>query len=44
VPGYTGLSQAVGQAIAEVLQGQGDPKTALDNAAKAADTALAQGD
>ena len=44
VPGYTGLSQAVGKAIAEVLQGQGDPKTALDNAAKAADTALAQGD
>jgi multiple sugar transport system substrate-binding protein len=44
VPGYVGLSQAVGQAIAQVLQGQGDPKQALDAAAKAADTALAQGD
>lgn len=44
VPGYVGLSQAVGQAIAKVLQGQGDPKAALDDAAKAADTALAQGD
>jgi multiple sugar transport system substrate-binding protein len=44
VPGYVGLSQAVGQAIAKVLQGQGDPKSALDDAAKAADTALAQGD
>jgi multiple sugar transport system substrate-binding protein len=44
VPGYVGLSQVVGQAIAKVLQGQGDPKSALDDAAKAADTALAQGD
>ena len=42
VPGYVGLSQAVGQAIAKVLQGQGDPKTALQDAAKAADVALAQ--
>jgi multiple sugar transport system substrate-binding protein len=44
VPGYVGLSQAVGQAIAKVLQGQGDPKSALEDAAKTADTALAQGD
>ena len=44
VPGYNGLSQVLGKAIAQVLQGQGDPKTALDQAAKAADTALAQGD
>jgi multiple sugar transport system substrate-binding protein len=44
VPGYVGLSQAVGQAIAKLLQGQGDPKAALDDAAEAADTALAQGD
>jgi multiple sugar transport system substrate-binding protein len=44
VPGYVGLSQAVGQAIAKVLQGQGDPKSALDDAAKAADVALAQAD
>jgi multiple sugar transport system substrate-binding protein len=44
VPGYDGLSQAVGKAIAQVLQGQGDPKTALDDAAKTADQALAQGD
>lgn len=43
VPGYEGLSQAVGKAIAQVLQGQGDPKKALDAAAKAADQALAQG-
>ncbi len=44
VPGYVGLSQAVGQAVAKVLQGQGDPEQALDDAAKTADTALAQGD
>lgn len=44
VPGYVGLSQAVGQAIAKVLQGQGDPKSALNDAAAAADTALAQAD
>ncbi|MEY9861653.1 multiple sugar transport system substrate-binding protein [Catenulispora sp. GAS73] len=44
VPGYVGLSQAVGQAIAKVLQGQGDPASALKDAAKAADVALAQAD
>lgn len=44
VPGYVGLSQAVGQAIAKVLQGQGDPKSALQEAAKTADVALEQAD
>jgi multiple sugar transport system substrate-binding protein len=44
VPGYVGLSQAIGQAIAKVLQGQGDPKTALQDAAKTADVSLAQAD
>lgn len=44
VPGYVGLSQAVGQAIAKVLQGQGDPASALKDAAKAANVALAQAD
>lgn len=44
VPGYTGLSQAVGQAIAEVLQGRSTPQQALDQAAAQANVALAQGD
>jgi multiple sugar transport system substrate-binding protein len=44
VPGYNGLSQAVGQAIAKALQGQEDPKQALDQAAAQADVALEQGD
>jgi len=38
---YAPLSEAVGKAIASVLQGQGDPKTALEEAAKTADQALA---
>jgi multiple sugar transport system substrate-binding protein len=42
VPGYTGLSEAIGQAISNVLQGQGDPKQALEDAAKTADDALAE--
>ncbi|XUK64241.1 hypothetical protein ABMA10_19935 [Plantibacter sp. RU18] len=41
LPGYVGLSEAIGKAISEVLQGQGDPKQALEDAAKAADAALA---
>jgi multiple sugar transport system substrate-binding protein len=41
VTGYVGLSAAYGKAVAEVLQGKGDPKAALDAAAKAADLALA---
>ncbi|MBR7831748.1 ABC transporter substrate-binding protein [Actinospica durhamensis] len=44
VPGYTGLSQAVGQAIAEVLQGQSTPQQALAQAAAQANVALKQGD
>ncbi|AYF97636.1 extracellular solute-binding protein [Protaetiibacter intestinalis] len=40
VTGYVGLSEAVGSAISHVLQGQGDPKEALEEAAKAADEAL----
>jgi multiple sugar transport system substrate-binding protein len=41
VPGYTGLSEAIGQAISHVLQGDGDPKQALDDAAADANDALA---
>lgn len=41
LPGYVGLSEAIGKAISSVLQGQGDPKQALEDAAKAADAALA---
>lgn len=41
VPGYVGLSEAVGNAISETLQGQGDPETALAEAAAEADEALA---
>ncbi|MFI5958928.1 ABC transporter substrate-binding protein [Cryptosporangium sp. NPDC051539] len=40
VPGYVGLSEAIGEAIAEVLQGRGTPKKALEKAADKADTAL----
>ncbi|WP_432510765.1 ABC transporter substrate-binding protein [Kineococcus sp. SYSU DK001] len=42
VPGYNGLSEAVGNAVAHVLQGQGDPEDALREAATAADKALRQ--
>lgn len=42
VPGYTGLSEAVGKAISQVMQGQGTPAQALATAAKAADDALNQ--
>ena len=42
VPGYVGLSEAVGKAISEVLQGAKDPRTALDEAAAKADKALAR--
>ncbi|WBU36754.1 extracellular solute-binding protein [Homoserinibacter sp. YIM 151385] len=41
VPGYVGLSESIANAISEVLQGQGDPKTALEEAAAEADEALA---
>jgi multiple sugar transport system substrate-binding protein len=40
VPGYVGLSEAIGGAISKVLQGEGDPKTALEDAAAQADEAL----
>ena len=40
VPGYVGLSEAIANAISEVLQGQGDPKTALEEAADEANEAL----
>jgi multiple sugar transport system substrate-binding protein len=42
VPGYTGLSEAIGNAISEVLQGKGTPAEALADAAKDADDALNQ--
>lgn len=41
VSGYVNLSEAIGQAISSVLQGQGDPREALDTAAATADAALA---
>jgi multiple sugar transport system substrate-binding protein len=41
VAGYVGLSEAIGSAISNVLQGQGDPKSALEEAATKADEALA---
>ena len=40
VPGYVGLSEAIGSAISNVLQGDGDPKQALEDAAAQADEAL----
>jgi multiple sugar transport system substrate-binding protein len=42
VPGYVGLSEAVGSAISEVLQGQGEPAAALEEAAAIADEALTE--
>ncbi|BDZ42273.1 ABC transporter substrate-binding protein [Paraoerskovia sediminicola] len=41
VSGYVNLSEAIGGAISEVLQGQGDPQTALTDAADKADEDLA---
>jgi multiple sugar transport system substrate-binding protein len=41
--GYPGLSTAFGKAVADVLQGQGEPAPALKQAATAADSALAKG-
>ncbi len=40
VAGYVGLSEAIGSAISHVLQGDGDPKEALDAAAAEANEAL----
>lgn len=42
VAGYVGLSEAVGTAISEVLQGKGEPADALEAAAAEADEALAK--
>lgn len=42
VPGYVNLSEAVGVAISEVLQGQGEPRAALERAADEASEALAE--
>lgn len=42
VPGYTGLSEAIGSAISHVLQGDGDPQGALDQAVADANDALKQ--
>ncbi|SDB90552.1 carbohydrate ABC transporter substrate-binding protein, CUT1 family [Sanguibacter gelidistatuariae] len=41
VSGYVNLSEAMGTAISRVLQGQGDPQSALDEAADKATAALA---
>jgi multiple sugar transport system substrate-binding protein len=41
VPGYVNLSEAIGTAISEVLQGQGEPADALTRAADEATAALA---
>ncbi|KQO59776.1 extracellular solute-binding protein [Curtobacterium sp. Leaf261] len=43
VPGYNGLSEAFGDAVARVLQGDGQPREALRTATVAADKALRQG-
>jgi multiple sugar transport system substrate-binding protein len=40
VPAYDKVSEAIGQQISSVLQGQGDPATALKAAAAKADQAL----
>lgn len=40
VPGYVGLSEAIGNAISQVMQGQGDPEEALKQAALDATEAL----
>jgi multiple sugar transport system substrate-binding protein len=40
VPGYTGLSEAIGKSISQVLQGKGTPAEALADATKDADDAL----
>ncbi|MCA0295193.1 MAG: extracellular solute-binding protein [Actinobacteria bacterium] len=42
VPGYVGLSEAIGSAISHVLQGDGSSADALAEAAKKADQALAE--
>lgn len=41
VPGYVNLSEAVGTAVSEVLQGKGEPREALERAAAESNDALA---
>ncbi len=41
VAGYVGLSESIANAISSVLQGQGDPKSALDKAKQQSDEFLA---
>ena len=41
VPGYVGLSEAIANAISQVLQGQGDPAEELEKAQTEANAALA---
>jgi multiple sugar transport system substrate-binding protein len=43
VAGYNGLSEAFGDAVAHVLQGEGEPASTLRRAAETADKALRQG-
>lgn len=43
LPGYNGLSEAFGDAVSRVLQGDGEPAEALRQATVAADKALRQG-
>lgn len=43
LPGYNGLSEAFGDAVSRVLQGEGEPAEALRQATVAADKALRQG-
>ncbi|WP_010203660.1 ABC transporter substrate-binding protein [Salinibacterium sp. PAMC 21357] len=40
IAGYVGLSESIGNAISEVLQGKGEPKTALEEAAAEANDSL----
>ena len=40
IPGYVGLSEAIAKSISNVLQGKGDPASALAEAAEQADQAL----
>jgi multiple sugar transport system substrate-binding protein len=40
---YAALSVAVGKSISQVLQGDGEPKAALEQAAKTADASLSKG-
>ena len=40
IKGYVGLSESIGNAISEVLQGKGEPKAALKEAAEKANTTL----